>query len=51
MLLKNLHDYGLKIQLIDEKNETVKEEGIQKIIRICESTSNGMGQVNLLLEK
>lgn len=50
-LLKNLHEYGLKIQLIDEKNETVKEEGIQKIIKICESTSNGMGQVNLLLEK
>jgi FkbM family methyltransferase len=50
-MLKNLHGQGFKIQLIDEENETVKEEGIMKIIEICEGKSSGMGQVNLLLEK
>lgn len=50
-LLQTLHEYGFKIQLIDEKNETVKEEGIYKITNICESATNGVEQVNLFMGK
>jgi hypothetical protein len=50
-LLHKLQGYGFSIKFIDEKNQSVKHVDIEEIIKICEGTKNGIGEVNLFLEK
>jgi FkbM family methyltransferase len=50
-LLEKLQSYGFNIKLIDEKNQVVKHAEAEEIIKYCDGTKNGMGEVNLFLEK
>ena len=50
-LLKRLKNYGFKIGLVDETNKCISYLLSEKIVEMCKNSKNGMGHVNLLLEK
>ena len=49
--LHKLQNYSFKIKYIDEINQCIKPIKIMKIIEICETTKDGKGFVDLLLQK
>jgi FkbM family methyltransferase len=50
-LLNTLMDYGYRMRLVDDKNQSLITIEVEEILKICEQTENGMGHVNLLFEK
>jgi hypothetical protein len=49
--LKKLQNYGFSIKVIDETNQSIKNMDFIELINSCESTNNGWGFFNLILEK
>jgi FkbM family methyltransferase len=50
-LLNTLSDLKYKIKIIDDKNQSVRSIDVEEIFKICQSSENGKGHVNLLFEK
>jgi FkbM family methyltransferase len=50
-LLHDLQDRGFKIKLIDDKKRCLRQTEIKDIVQMCQNTSKGMVEINLLLEK